>query len=140
MPGLPGFGGAMGGMPDFNEGDGPEAALQALGITVYNSSSADSNSSDRSDLNWDCMAGYEDVKQELDDVLILPLQNPEVYENVVKNTRKRYETNKPRAVLFEGPPGTGKTLCARIISSKAGLPMVHLPVESVMSKWFGESE
>jgi len=43
-------------------------------------------------------------------------------------------------VLFEGPPGTGKTLCARIIASRGGVPLVHVPVESVVSKWYGEAE
>ena len=59
---------------------------------------------------------------------------------MARATRERYESNRPRAVLFEGPPGTGKTLCARILAARGGLPMVHVPVEAVMSKWFGESE
>jgi SpoVK/Ycf46/Vps4 family AAA+-type ATPase len=129
----------MGGGDSDREGGAPEAALEKLGVRVYNSSgTSDDDSADQ--LDWDCMAGYEEVKGEIDDTLILALQNPEAYDRVARSTRKRYETNRPRAVLFEGPPGTGKTLCARIIASRAGLPMVHLPVESIMSKWFGGSE
>jgi len=48
--------------------------------------------------------------------------------------------NRPRAVLFEGPPGTGKTLSARIIAGICGRPMLHLSVEHVVSKWYGDSE
>lgn len=45
-----------------------------------------------------------------------------------------------QAVLFEGPPGTGKTTCARIVAQRATVPLVYVPLESVASKWYGESE
>ncbi|KAF0719418.1 Aste57867_1051 [Aphanomyces stellatus] len=109
------------------------AALQKLGLDVYD----DRNSSD---LTWDALAGYDDVKQEIEDTVVLALQNPTTYENIAKQTRQRFESNRPRAVLFEGPPGTGKTLSARIVASQAKVPLIHLPVESVVSKWYGESE
>ena len=34
----------------------------------------------------------------------------------------------------------GKTLTAKIIASESNKVMVHLPVESIASKWYGESE
>ncbi|KUF91167.1 Fidgetin protein 1 [Phytophthora nicotianae] len=85
-------------------------------------------------------AGYEKVKLEIEDTVVLALQNPELYERIARKTRCRYESNRPRAVLFEGPPGTGKTLSARIIAQQAGIPMIHIPIESVVSKWYGDSE
>lgn len=33
----------------------------------------------------------------------------------------------------------GKTTIARIIASEAGIPLVYVPVESIMSKWYGQS-
>ena len=42
----------------------------------------------------------------------------EVYDVIARKTRSRFESNRPRAVLFEGPPGTGKTLSARIIAGR----------------------
>ncbi|RLN88782.1 hypothetical protein BBJ28_00008420 [Nothophytophthora sp. Chile5] len=76
----------------------------------------------------------------IEDTVVLALQNPELYERIAQKTRCRYESNRPRAVLFEGPPGTGKTLSARIIAQQAGIPMIHIPIESVVSKWYGDSE
>ncbi|CAA0817960.1 P-loop containing nucleoside triphosphate hydrolases superfamily protein [Striga hermonthica] len=50
------------------------------------------------------------------------------------------EQKRPRAVLFEGPPGTGKTSCARVIANQTGVPMLYVPLEVIMSKYYGESE
>jgi hypothetical protein len=108
--------------------------LQSLGIEVFLPNKGEYV------LDWDSLAGYEDVKHEIEDTVVLALQNPELYDQIAKKTRCRYESNRPRAVLFEGPPGTGKTLSARIIAQQAGVPMVHLPIESVVSKWYGDSE
>ncbi|CAN0402901.1 unnamed protein product, partial [Ectocarpus sp. 13 AM-2016] len=64
----------------------------------------------------------------------------EVYDVIARKTRTQFESNRPRAVLFEGPPGTGKTVSARVIAGRSDRPMVHVPVENIMSKWYGESE
>jgi SpoVK/Ycf46/Vps4 family AAA+-type ATPase len=50
------------------------------------------------------------------------------------------ETNRPKCVLFEGPPGTGKTTSAKIISQQVKIPLVYMPLEAIMSKFYGESE
>lgn len=33
------------------------------------------------------------------------LHSPDVYDDVARGTRQKFESNRPRAVLFEGPPG-----------------------------------
>ena len=48
------------------------------------------------------------------------------------------EVNRPKAILFEGPPGTGKTTCAKIIASQVKIPLVYLPIETIMTKFYGE--
>ena len=90
--------------------------------------------------------------------MILALQHPEVYDDIARKTRVRFESNRPRAVLFEGPPGTGnskekeiqnsmansdlilgKTLSARIIAQQTGVPLVHVKLENILSKYYGEA-
>uniref|UniRef100_A0A7N2LTJ8 ATPase AAA-type core domain-containing protein n=1 Tax=Quercus lobata TaxID=97700 RepID=A0A7N2LTJ8_QUELO len=36
--------------------------------------------------------------------------------------------------------GTGKTSCARVIANQAGVPLLYVPLESVITTWIGESE
>lgn len=91
-------------------------------------------------VDWGVLAGYEEQKQQIEDSLLLALLHPEVYNEIAKGTRRQFASNRPRAVLFEGPPGTGKTTSARIIASQAAVPLVYIPLEAVVSKWYGESE
>ena len=88
---------------------------------------------------WDYIAGYDDVKRKIKESIILPMQNPDIYDKIAGMTRKSFETNRPKAILFEGPPGVGKTTAARIIAGESSLPLVYVPVESIMSKWYGQS-
>eukprot|EP00198_Chlamydomonas_reinhardtii_P007822 XP_001697159.1 predicted protein [Chlamydomonas reinhardtii] len=91
-------------------------------------------------LEWGVLAGYDEQKRTIEDCLLLPLLRPDVYAKLARATRKTYANNRPRAVLFEGPPGTGKTTSARVISSQAAVPLIYLPLEAVLSKWYGQSE
>jgi SpoVK/Ycf46/Vps4 family AAA+-type ATPase len=70
----------------------------------------------------------------------LALSFPEVYDEISRHTRVKNEPNRPKAVLFEGPPGTGKTTSARIIANQVRIPLVYMPIESILSKYYGESE
>lgn len=42
-------------------------------------------------------------------------------------------------LLLEGPPGTGKTLTARVIAHELSLPLLAIRMDSVMSKFLGET-
>ena len=42
--------------------------------------------------------------------------------------------------IVTGCVGTGKTLTARIIAQQSERPMVHVSVENIASKWYGDSE
>jgi len=111
----------------------PVARLRKLGAEVFEKGKGE-------EVDWSCLAGYEGVKAEVEDTVVMALQHAEVYEAIARQTRERYESNRPRAVLFEGPPGTGKTLTARIVASRTEVPLVFVPTERVLSKWYGDSE
>lgn len=88
---------------------------------------------------WDAIAGYEEVKRRIQDTLVLPLKHSSVYDSVVRGTRTRFQTNVPKAVLYSGPPGVGKTMSARILASTIGVPFLHVPLEGLLSKYYGET-
>lgn len=92
------------------------------------------------DLTEDRVAGYAATKKAIRDTVVLPLRSPEVYTRIGELARVLPGSSVPRAVLFEGPPGTGKTTMARVIASQSQIPLVYVPVESIMSKYYGESE
>ncbi|GLT72662.1 hypothetical protein SLA2020_445720 [Shorea laevis] len=115
------------------------ASLESMGVRIYGLDEARDFSSN-SEISWDNIAGYDQQKREIEDTILLALHSPEVYDDIARGTRRKFETNRPRAVLFEGPPGTGKTSCARVIANQAGVPLLYVPLEVVMSKYYGESE
>jgi len=89
--------------------------------------------------SWDALAGATDVKLEVEEVLVMPLRHPEAFASVRAGTRS-LGTDRAAALLFYGPPGTGKTTAAKIAAAQAGLPLVYVPLEALMSKWFGKAE
>lgn len=121
------------GQSNIQSHESPKEKLESMGLRVYLNSNSDG-------LDWSDLAGCSQIRESVEFNIIGPLQNPKAYDSVARETRARFESNRPRSILFEGPPGTGKTTTARIIANKAGMPLVYLPVESVTSKWYGESE
>jgi SpoVK/Ycf46/Vps4 family AAA+-type ATPase len=89
--------------------------------------------------SWDALAGAAELREQVEEVLVLPLKYPEAFASVRAGTR-RLGTDRAAALLFYGPPGTGKTTAARIAAAQAGLPLVYAPLEGILSKWFGQAE
>ncbi|MBN2040803.1 MAG: ATP-binding protein [Spirochaetes bacterium] len=110
--------------------DDPYQRLSQVGASVISGSEG---------LDWSYIAGYEEVKRSIKETIILPLKNPDIYDSIAKLTRQSFESNRPKAILFEGSPGVGKTTVARIIASEIKIPLVYVPIESIMSKWYGQS-
>ena len=113
-------------------------ALESLGAIVVLPGNSSAPKKDHTAL-WADLAGYEQVKRRIEDTIIVGLKFPGLFEKVAGQTRGG-GSSRPRVVLFEGPPGCGKTSTAKIISSACGLPFVYIPLEAVVSKWYGESE
>eukprot|EP00070_Physeter_catodon_P035600 XP_028342494.1 cell division cycle protein 48 homolog [Physeter catodon] len=55
-------------------------------------------------VKWDDIGGLEDVKRNLQEMILYPIDHPEKYE--------KFGMSPSRGVLFYGPPGCGKTLLA----------------------------
>ncbi len=89
-------------------------------------------------LSFDSLVGYEDIKQQVLTAIIHPFKHPELLKRLA--TQTGLKSLFPKAILFEGSPGTGKTTMARIISNNIEAPMIYVPIESIMSCWYGESE
>eukprot|EP00340_Litonotus_pictus_P003041 CAMPEP_0170516000 /NCGR_PEP_ID=MMETSP0209-20121228/2361_1 /TAXON_ID=665100 ORGANISM="Litonotus pictus, Strain P1" /NCGR_SAMPLE_ID=MMETSP0209 /ASSEMBLY_ACC=CAM_ASM_000301 /LENGTH=488 /DNA_ID=CAMNT_0010800745 /DNA_START=207 /DNA_END=1673 /DNA_ORIENTATION=+ len=111
----------------------PLTALSKAGVTVFQPGSS-------KNLDWGYIAGYETEKRTIEDTILLGLTHGEIYDQITSNTRVKFETNRPKAVLFEGPPGCGKTTSAKIIANQVSIPLIYMPLEAIMSKWYGESE
>jgi transitional endoplasmic reticulum ATPase len=67
---------------------------------------------------WNGVAGMRDLKAMLERDVILPLQEPEIYE--------RYRLNLPNGILLYGPPGCGKTFIARKLAEVAGFNFMEV--------------
>ncbi|MEM7183506.1 MAG: ATP-binding protein [Spirochaetota bacterium] len=114
----------------------PKQLLQKLGVSVFDPAEAKKKGQS---VGFEHVAGYEEVKEEIIESITMPLNHPEMYDEVSRLTKKFPGKNRPRAVLFEGEPGVGKTTMARIVSCLAKIPMIYVPIESIMSKYYGES-
>ena len=79
------------------------------------------------------IAGQDKVKKMLKEAVILPAEEPELYESSV-------HLRPPKAILLYGPPGTGKTMLAMALAGEINHDALILSASDLITKWQGESE
>ncbi|TYH40128.1 hypothetical protein ES332_D12G225200v1 [Gossypium tomentosum] len=82
---------------------------------------------------FDDIGALENVKDTLKDLVMLPLQRPELF-------CKGQLTKPCKGILLFGPPGTGKTMLAKAVATEAGANFINISMSGITSKWFGEGE
>ncbi len=83
---------------------------------------------------------YEDVKEEVDTKILAPWKQKEKYEKLSSEMFPNIKSIIPNYVIFEGEPGTWKTTKWKIIGRYLGYPFIYIPINSITSKWYWESE
>jgi len=78
------------------------------------------------------VGGYEDVKEELRDAIMLPLERKEIAYS--------YGIKPPAGILLFGPPGTGKTMLMRTLAKELKYSFMEVKCSQILSQWYGESE
>ncbi|WZZ19616.1 hypothetical protein YC2023_112705 [Brassica napus] len=84
-------------------------------------------------VSFDDIGALENVKDTLKELVMLPLQRPELFG-------KGQLTKPTKGILLFGPPGTGKTMLAKAVATEAGANFINISMSSITSKWFGEGE
>lgn len=81
-----------------------------------------------SNISFDDVAGVDDVKLELSEIVDF-LKNPKKY--------KDFGIKMPKGVLMVGPPGVGKTLIAKAVAGEASVPFFYQSGASFVEIYVG---
>ena len=84
------------------------------------------------DVTWDDIGGLEDVKKNLQEMILYPIEHPEKFH--------KFGMQPSKGVLFYGPPGCGKTLLAKAVAHECSSNFISIKGPELLTMWFGESE
>ncbi|GBG78492.1 hypothetical protein CBR_g26520 [Chara braunii] len=82
-------------------------------------------------VKWDDIAGLEHAKKCVTEMVIWPLQRPDIFQGC---------RSPGKGLLLFGPPGTGKTMIGKAIAGEANATFFSISASSLTSKWIGEGE
>jgi cell division protease FtsH len=85
-------------------------------------------SRESSQVTFEDVAGLEEAKQELMEIVDF-LRNPKKFARIGGKV--------PRGILLVGPPGTGKTLMARAVAGEAGVPFFSIAASQFIEMFVG---
>ena len=97
-------------------------------VMSFGKSRARMSGSDKIKVNFKDVAGADEAKQELEEVVEF-LKHPKKYNDLGARI--------PKGVLLFGPPGTGKTLLARAVAGEAGVPFFSLSGSDFVEMFVG---
>lgn len=100
----------------------------ANGAMAFGKNRAKTQSNDNVKVRFSDVAGAEEEKQELVEVVDF-LRNPKKYRDLGARI--------PAGVLLEGPPGTGKTLLAKAVAGEAGVPFFSISGSDFVEMFVG---
>lgn len=106
-------------------------SLKSSGIQtgkILSVDSIDLSSAEKSDYNFDSMAGNEEAKESAKDIVDF-LKNPEKYST--------YGAHMPRGIILYGEPGTGKTLLAKAVAGEAQVPFYAMSGSDFIQVYVG---
>ena len=85
-----------------------------------------------SDVRWDDVGGFDEVKRLLTEVVMWQLR----YDTLFQQAGVR----APKGVLLHGAPGTGKTLLAKALAGETEANFIAVKGPQLLSMWIGELE
>jgi len=97
-------------------------------VMSFGKSRAKMQSDVRRRITFTDVAGYDEVKEELDEVVQF-LKNPGKFSAIGARI--------PKGVMLYGPPGTGKTWLARAVAGEAGVPFFSISGSDFVEMFVG---
>ncbi|WP_369431579.1 ATP-dependent zinc metalloprotease FtsH [Rhodohalobacter sulfatireducens] len=101
---------------------------QGQGIFNIGKSKAKLQEPEKQDTSFDDVAGLDNTKKELEEVIEF-LKDPTRFEEI--------GAKLPKGLLMVGPPGTGKTLLARAVAGEAEVPFYSISGSDFMEMFVG---
>jgi proteasome regulatory subunit len=81
-------------------------------------------------LNWKDIGGLDEEKDEIREVIELPLKKPELFKQV--------GITPPKGILLHGPPGCGKTILAKAVANSTNTTFIEVVGSELVQKFIGE--
>ncbi len=85
---------------------------------------------EKPDVSWNLIGGLDEQKNELREVIEVPLLQPDLFRKI--------GIQPPKGVLLHGPPGTGKTLMAKALANSSHATFIQIVGSELVQKFIGE--